>query len=66
MTTSFTRSDASSHAVAIVKAALENGAIKLNGPMGRNTAAEYAVQDAEYLATLVNELTEKIKSPNFN
>ncbi|WP_175766003.1 hypothetical protein [Burkholderia ambifaria] len=66
MTTSFPRSDASNHAVAIVKAALENGAIKLNGPMGRNTPSEYAAQDAEYLATLVNELAEKIKSPNFN
>ncbi|WP_155640925.1 hypothetical protein [Burkholderia pseudomultivorans] len=66
MATSFARSDASSHAVALVKAALENGAIKLNGPMGLDGPAHYAAQDAQYLATLINDLAEKIKSPNYD
>ncbi|HDR9796674.1 TPA: hypothetical protein QDC59_000206 [Burkholderia cenocepacia] len=66
MTTSFTRSDASGHAITLVKAALESGVIKLNGPLGSDTPAEYAKLDAEYLAALINELAEKMKSPNFN
>ncbi|WP_321846795.1 hypothetical protein [Burkholderia cepacia] len=66
MTTSFARLDASTHAVALVKAALESGAIKLNGPMGLNGPAHYAEQDAQYLATLINELAEKIKSPTYD
>lgn len=67
MTTTFSRSQASDAAIALVKAGLESGSIKLYGISGSgDTPANAAKADAEYLETLINALVEKIKSPDFN
>jgi hypothetical protein len=65
MATNLNRGEACTLAGALVKAALESGAIKLNGPIGMQGAEALAADDAKYLAKLVNDLTEAIKSPDF-
>jgi hypothetical protein len=64
MATTFNRAQASDRAIELVKAALESGVIKLNGPMGAGGPESYAGNDAKYLAKLVNDLAENIKSPD--
>jgi hypothetical protein len=57
----FSSHTASEHAVSIVKAALESGAIKLFGPSHvTRTPDEMGEQDAKYLAALVNHLAAAI------
>ena len=48
-------------AVEIVKTAVGNGVVKMYGPIGENPA-QNAVFDAQYLTTLIQELTKGIEA----
>lgn len=48
-------------AVDIVKAAVGNGIVKMYGAVGENPA-QNAVYDAQYLTTLIQELTKGIEA----
>lgn len=58
----FYGTDAQKAAVETVKSALSSGAAKLLGPTHHEDAEIYAKADALYLATLLNQLTEKLKA----
>jgi hypothetical protein len=68
MTTQLTRAQAAERAVTLVTAALTSGSIKLLGPQGgdtiKDTVANLAKADAEYLSILINGITQSIKAPN--
>jgi len=55
----FNNSGAYTHAIAVVSAGLQSGALKLNGPGMGDSAAE---KDAKYLNDLINSLAKNLQA----
>ncbi|WP_261938266.1 hypothetical protein [Pandoraea sp. NE5] len=53
--------DARANALALVKTALESKSITLGGPNSGATYADAGSHDAEYLATLIKTLADKLE-----